>query len=537
MGRPIWFALLLGCLCCTTGNALAAGADTAALTPLHEARFQQVDLIAQPLPLDMLSPEGRTRWEFGSLSVERTWVRTISTLESQPHRFHVLDEGSGVDRFQRQSNFVRSDGQDDARRWLLPHEDEEFLAVHRKNRLVVTVEGDGGSATSEMDVRRVGMGWVVLPSGPKQVVLQRIVTYEPDRDGKSVATTLTHRWVDPWAGVVAEVSGPIAADGLTRTGISEVSVVDQVLRGMTPLKIFVDEIDAPVETRLAYGVDYGDPTLISSLTDPSFDDIDGIVAATNWNFKLPVTPPADRKIASMSTTVSSDETCNYNECGFTLPGVKLNREDPEFDTGTGFPILSIQEREDRVNDSTIWLRAGTRFEGKSGGLTDGEARFCYVTNDTPLWQFVHQDGPTDPFYMRGPEQGQPNDFWTNNPFTCENVIFNTVCQTSCGSFCPVYPYSCGSETGTQSGEVVGEGVITLPSRHSFKALLVHNLVSYCTGLGSACGINFQTVHLSTYLWVAPNVGTVARLGTKLNEQNANFTTLEDTDIKFGIFPP
>lgn len=537
MRRLFSLFTLACCLFVVAGLSRAAEDVSEQVTPLHEARFQRVDLNAQQLPIDLVSPEGRTRWEFGDLVVGRSWVRAISSIDEQAEQFEVLDKGTGVERIQLRTRIVRSDTPGDARMWLFPHEDPEMLAIARQRPLVVTQQGDDGTSTVEIDVRRVGMGWVILPSGPREVVLQRVVTYDLDGSGGRTATTLTHRWVDPRAGVVAEVSGPIATDGKTRTGVSDASVLDQVFRGQTPLKIFVDEIDFPIETRLTYGVDYGNPTAISSLTDPSFADIGSLAAAGTWNFKLPVTPPAARKIASMRTLVSAAETCNSDECGFNLPGVTLNREDPEFDTGMGFPILSIQEREDRANDSTIWLRAGTRFEGKSGGLTDGEARFCYTTNDTPLWQFVHQDGVGEPYYMRGPAAGEPNDFWSNAPFQCENVIFNTVCQTDCGFLCPVYPYVCGGEDGTQSVEVIGEGVITLPSGHSFNSLLARNLVSYCTGLGSTCGINFQTVHLQIYLWVVPNIGTVARLGTVLNEQNPNFTSLEDTDIKFGIFPP
>ena len=54
-----------------------------------------------------------------------------------------------------------------------------------------------------MRTTRVAKGWLELPSGPREVILQRALVlrrgagesgYSPDR--------LMHRWIDPHAGVV-----------------------------------------------------------------------------------------------------------------------------------------------------------------------------------------------------------------------------------------------------------------------------------------------------------------------------------------------
>jgi len=149
-----------------------------------------------------------------------------------------------------------------------------------------------------------------------------------------------------------------------------------------------------------------------------------------------------------------------------------------------------------------------------------------------LWQFTHYDALADDYYL------QDSDSWTHTPFACENVIFNHVCPDSCGLFCPIYAQACPDFEGTLSGGVINEGPVTLPSGHTFQALLVRSVAEFCVYLGGSCGIQVDSVRTVTHFWEVPRLGTVARVvSAQVAPDLTTYTTLAETDIKYGIFPP
>src|SRR3989454_6006119 len=100
-------------------------------------------------------------------------------------------------------------------------------------------ESDGGADRVRAEIETVGIGWVDLPSGPREVALQRVALLrERPGAGGFVPDRLIHRWVDPRAGVVAEVARrPVAggARGAAR-GITQAPALEQVLAGAAPPK-------------------------------------------------------------------------------------------------------------------------------------------------------------------------------------------------------------------------------------------------------------------------------------------------------------
>jgi hypothetical protein len=135
------------------------------------------------------------------------------------------------------------------------------------------------------------------------------------------------------------------------------------------------------------------------------------------------------------------------------------------------------------------------------------------------------------------------DNWGHNPFNCELNIFSHVCPSSCGLLtCETWTKGCtgpyGTHAGTQSSAVVGEGLATLPSGHTFNTLVVRTVADFCTYALSFCSSPVVYVRTVVTLWQAPHVGTVVRLmSTERVDDIDTFTDLVETDIKFGLFPP
>src|SRR5262249_50473250 len=137
----------------------------------------------------------------------------------------------------------------------------------------------------------------------------------------------------------------------------------------------------------------------------------------------------------------------------------------------------------------------------------GEARFCYTTEGAttrtpvPLWRFPHQDAGG--WYMQA---GDPA--WTSAPFNCEQNLYNEVCGG--GGICStLYSKACGTHAGTQGGSIIKAGVVTVPSGHTFNALLARNVADFCIYCASGCSSLFKVGESRTtdYLWQVPHVGS------------------------------
>jgi hypothetical protein len=261
--------------------------------------------------------------------------------------------------------------------------------------------------------------------------------------------------------------------------------------------------------------------------------------------------------ASTATPINASETPNHGECGFDpspgFPNRLLQREDKNF---AGAPnvisTLNSVERENGVqvcddgtvctgdpdcsgigdgtckSNATIWLRGAVRFEGIEGENTgEGESRICHVDDDgtdrtdVPLWRFPNQDAAG--WYM---ELGDPR--WLHSPFDCEGAILFPVA---------VNVKFVGDFEGRQSGEVVNEGVVRLPSGHQFKSLVTRSVTEYGVFI-LGCLLHVDDVRTVIYLWEVPHLGTVVRLQSdKIAQNKFEITHLPEIDIKYGLFPP
>jgi len=309
------------------------------------------------------------------------------------------------------------------------------------------------------------------------------------------------------------------------------------LLGAQDLKLYVQEMSLTPFRSIQYGWDLGAGTPVSSLTPEGFQTVGNLLAADVWDFSG-ITPPAIDN-ASTLTPVNPQETCNFDQCGYTVPGGVLSREDRNFDDPAGWSITNaVTEVEDRSpSDVTVWLRGAAQREGEEGLLGEGESRVCYLSeggeqrSPTPLWRFPHQDA--DGWYL------QPGDSWITGPLDCEQTIFNQVCGQG-GFMDVIWAAACDDHAGTQTGEVLKEGIVALPSGHRLNALLTRTVADFCVWVIDGCLPLFKVDEVRTvvYLWVVPHIGTVARL---MSEQNApdltSWTTVNETDIKFGLFPP
>jgi hypothetical protein len=524
-------AVILVAACASMTSPMTAS------TTIRKARLARVDLSAA-LPEDLTHPDGKTRWNLSPVVLKDRWIRSLS----EENGSITLDEG-------RRLTYTDPLEEGAAARWLLPDRDGRSLRPGEKQTLDLSEAAPGPEEISgdvlRIETEVVGIGWLHLPSGPRETVLQRaLILREPAGSRGFSPDRLVHRWIDPRAGVVAEVSGPASADGRDRLSIDAAWVLEEMLLGVGSLKIYADDVDGIPYTEIAYGWDRGNGTTVASLTPQSYTTIGQLLAASTWDFSGNNTG-VER--ASTTTPMNSAETCNTTACGYSYLGAELDREDKNWeapDPNNVDRINTVTQRQVDPNGNflTIWLRAGAQHEGKVGSLGTGESRFCYVTDGTgtrnpaPLWRFTHQDA-LDPnvWYMQAGDPG-----WSGGPgSSCQQVLFNEVCGGG-GTFSRLYAKSCTGHAGTQSGTIIKGGVVTLPSGHTFNALVVSNIADFCVWLGSTCtpGFSIDSVKTVNYLWQVPVVGTVVRLQSAQNVPDPNaFTTLAETDFKFGLFPP
>jgi hypothetical protein len=222
-------------------------------------------------------------------------------------------------------------------------------------------------------------------------------------------------------------------------------------------------------------------------------------------------------------------------------------------TGTVRKDNEIIQRENRAGDVTFWLRAGAQNEGASGEIGEGETRFCFTDeatrprNEVPVWQMPHNDG--------GGWYTQPGDTWTSMPATaCQQSFYNCICGSCGGLFQTLWAKNCStggqSYAGVIANKAVKGGVVKLPSGHTFNALLLRNTTEFCMYSSSGCSFPLATVRTIVYIFQAPFVGAVALLrGPQQTNFTAaeisagaetpctNFTTLDYTDISYGLLPP
>ena len=520
--------------------AASQGASTSRVSP--GARIARVArVLPASVPDDFAQPEGRSRWRLRTVAPAERFERTLVVDDAD--RSVVLRDGPGGEA----TRYADRSGGDAALRWLLPDRVDGALRPGAEAVLDLDADApDGGRAERlRIELRNAGIGWLELPSGPREVVLQRALVLKGTAGGRGfVPEALVHRFVDPRAGVVAEIGGPVSADGGRRTAVSEATFVESILAGASSLILHTSDLwDVPFDS-VNYGRDQGSGTTVASLTPtPGVTTAGDLIALDTWDFSGDT---GGTEVAFTTTTVTAAETCNAAQCGYTTAGGQLERSDIDFtDPPNLDKVNDVAQLEVGPTTSTIWIRAGAEHEGKSGSFGGGESRFCYTgtwtdnnnvvhtRSQVPLWVLAHQDGPGLENYL------QTGDTWTSPVFACEQNIFNTVCGS--GGVIPVlYSYACGTHTGTQNAAVLKGGVVTLPSGHTFNALLVRNVADFCVNSARTCGSLFKVAEVRTvnYLWQVPHLGTVARIQSVQNATDTtSFTTLDQTDFNFGLFPP
>jgi hypothetical protein len=512
---------------------------------------------------DLLEPEGRSRWDLSNLRVSGTHERR-----------HRVGDGGEIVQIDgtAERRFVDPTGGDAAERWLFPDRFGELL--HPGARHVIEVEEHVGDLTRRLrlQVATVGIGWVHLPGRPYEVALQRVlVMSELPTSRGYFPETLTHRWVDPRFGVVAEVSGPASADGIERIAIDSVVVVQEVLAGADPLRVYLTETIPGPFGILTLRRERTATTVADVTANAGVTDIMSLVNQGTWDFDI-ASNRAGAAASQSNVVLDNFESCNVYECGY-FPGMDLGRRDAAF--GSTALVTSNQITEilfgDTANPSTDptvqYFRAGAQKEGVDGAFGSGESRLCYTDKQTcagdssifcrdaqdcidagttgpcnfdedltevPLWVFPHWDAIATDWYM---QDGDPG--WSSGVFNCEQNMFNQICGEP-GVFDQLWSKDCTGHTGTQSGEILTEGVITLPSGHTMNAMVARTVADFCVYLSSGCLGIFQVdeVRTAVYLWQVPHLNTVALLQSEQNAPDVEtFTTLDEASFAVGLMPP
>ena len=606
-------------------TAAEAGAAPAyAEGSVRRGRFGEVPLAS--LPVDMTHPESRTRWDLSGIrAVSPRTVETRAASATSPASQAETEAGAVGPALVRA--LVDPSGGGEATAWLLPDRDRDALRPGERRVFDLEEAGPNEDAPGDrlrIEVETVGVGWVHLPSGPREVALQRALVlrrrahepaFEPD--------ILIHRWVDPLAGVVAEIEGPASPDGRSRVSVSRARILEALLTPAATLKLHVSEVDTPIYGMVNYGFDRGIGTPVSSVTSPGFANLGALVAASSWDFSvnsiassspisgtttanattaivgsgtcgsggtcfttdltvgdrialssaptiyarvnaitddshLTVASPLGngttqtigrrvRESAATTTPINASETCNSARCGYTQPNGQLDRRDliDLFlkDASNNYTIPyrnnTVSELENRVSDVTIWLRSGRQKEGIAGAFGSGETGFCYSGTNTPVpeWRFTHNDNDGKGYYF------QAGDSAFGGPFACEPNLISGACT---GSTTTAYAQACTGSNGTPyagklSVDILKNGVVTVPSGHTFNALLARNLAEFCVyglKIGGTCSIKVTDVRTVNYNWQVPHLGTIARLQGPQNTANIDtITVLDETDLNYGLFPP
>jgi hypothetical protein len=542
-------------------NALSTAAQP---LPAHSetiVRMAKADLAS--LPKDLVSPEGRTRWDLRGAKLQQGFLRTLTADAGRVVRH---DEGTG----DRDLAWTDPSGGDAAIRLARP--DLFRFDLRPGARVQYFVDEGIPGRLGERPAGRllltstiVGIGWAHLPSGPREVVLERLLVQRAPQGGRDFAPErLTHRFIDPSVGVVAEISGPPTADGRGRAGIDAASLTDVVLAGAANLRLYVHDVwNTPFSTLLyshdraaldsttctgkgapmacCTGPHEGACTPVSAFSAVPVTTIGDLINLSSWDF-TPVTTGVE--VGSTTAPINSSETCNYAQCGYTEAGAVLDRTDRSFDNLTNLDkINNSLVLENRTSDSVIWMRSGSQHEGESGSFGSGESRFCYTTfggvtrTPAPLWDLTHQDAPGAERYML------PGDTWTSTPFNCEQNLFNQICGQS-QFLDKLYAKACtgttGAHAGTQSGATMKNGVVTLATGHTFNAMLAKNVADFCVYTASGCSSLFKVDEARTinYLWQVPWIGTVVRLESVQNATDlTSWSMIQEGPVAYGPFPP
>ncbi len=448
----------------------------------------------RPIPIEMLAPEGRTRWD----------------LTSVPF-------GIGPD--------LQVEARGDAPLVIKPGESR-------------IVERESAGAILRFEVVGREAGWVHLPSGPDEVTLQRITVLIKSGDTHSW-TVLRHgwRWVDRVSGTVAAIAWSGSAPGGKLLGASTGPASPDAA---SDTRIYANDIGVNQAFKgITYGRNRGAGTPISAMEPRAFATVGDLLNAATWDFSQNT---SGVEVAESTAPVNAQETCNSTRCGYPGAGRLLGRQDTNFDIPASLVKGNqVTERQNRTSDVVYWLRAGAQKEGKTGAFGTGESRYCYDgsgRNPVPLYIMNRFDAAKNDYYFA------PGDHWEGGPLgTCQQTLFNQTCGAP-NLFDILYAKACQDYAGKQVGDVIKTGVVTLPSGHTFNAVVQRYYAEFCVYNISGCSEIFRVDRVRTvnYIWLVPYLGGVARIQsvqnvTKAELDNAIWSNTDETDFTFGLFPP
>ncbi|MDH3284281.1 MAG: fibronectin type III domain-containing protein [Acidobacteriota bacterium] len=520
-------------------------------------------------PADLSRPDSKTRWSLRATAAADTVTVTLAARGNDV----VVTEARrrGDVRVVDERVYRDPDGGSAALDWLVPDRQRTLRRLGERKTFFVTEQRGALVDDLIVDVTGIGLGWAELGIGPHEVVVERavILRRSPGGGGYRPDSVVT-RWIDPQHGVVAAARVPapgsplLVANGTSaEDGDAERSPGSPLESGMLldaapeshgTLAISEDQIDTSSYGAITYGWNRSDirnatspiTVAVSDVTaDGSLTTAADLIAASSWDFSVNTAANAESEIASTITPLDTQHTCNVmtssTSCGYQDPGGNrvLARQDDDFD-GSLLITNTVYERENQAGKVVVWQRAGVQREGEPGAFGDGETRFCYdpafdATSRPAVAQWEFASDGSGNFLM------QSGDSWETT-FACQQTLWAGPCGgfnfQSWAKACSNGP-SGVNHSGKQTAEVLKEGVVTLPSGHNFNTLLVRITADICVYSVGGCSDFFfaDEVRKFIYLWVAPQISTVVRLQSANLEVDETFTTFEETDIKFGLFPP
>jgi hypothetical protein len=456
-------------------------------------------LVVAEIPQEMRHPEGRTRWDLSTLTYDSLPDLQVEQAGEAPLR---LDLGESRSIEQR-----RNDG------WW------RFELTGRE------------------------AGWVHLPSGPAEVQLQQVrVFYRETAAEPWTPVRHGYRWSDRVSGTLAAIAWHGAGPGGELVGAS---LGPSEPEAHQDTRIYANDLSVnQAFTDLNYAWDRGADVPVSALEPSAYANIGALLAASSWNFSQNT---SGRQLAETTTPITSSETCNATRCGYSpSAGRLLGRRDTNFDNA---PTLEksnqVTERQNRASDVVFWLRAGAQKEGKTGIFGTGESRYCYdppSRNAVPLYIMSRFDAARNDYYFA------PGDHWEGGPVgSCQQTLFNQTCGAP-NLFDILYAKSCTASgeaySGKQFGDVIKTGVVTVPSGHTFNAVVQRYVAEFCVYNSSSCFdiLRVDRVRTVNYLWHVPHLGSVARVQSdqdvRLNDfNNGTWSNTKETQFSFGLFPP
>src|SRR5262245_54757840 len=219
-------------------------AITATAPALRRARMAAAALDA--LPVELTDPESRTRWDLSTVRTTASWVVETRAASGEGSEVRT-GTGYAAGASAPVRTLVDPAGGEQASAWLFPDRDRDALRLGERRALDLEEGAAPARDRLRIDVETIGIGWVHLPSGPREVALQRaLILRRKAHEPTFVPETVIHRWVDPLAGVVAEIEGPASPDGRGRIAITGAQILAELLTPAATLKLHVSEVDTPV---------------------------------------------------------------------------------------------------------------------------------------------------------------------------------------------------------------------------------------------------------------------------------------------------